>query len=82
MFMSFACAYLCLCTMFIHNACKIQNMVVLLELELAVSCHIGADYPTQVILKQPVLSTMELSLQLHKWPVFIYMYSIFKHMVF
>lgn len=80
--MSFACAYLCLCTMFIHNACKIQNMVVLLELELGVSCHIGADYPIQVILKQPVLSTMELSLQLHKWPVFIYMYSIFKHMVF
>lgn len=49
---------------------------------LGVSCHIGADYPIQVILKQPVLSTMDLSLQLHKWPVFIYMYSIFKHMVF
>lgn len=45
--MSFACAYLCLCTMFIHSACKIQkSMVDLLELELAISCHIGADNPS------------------------------------
>lgn len=53
--------------MYVCNALKIQKSVVdLLELELTLSCHIGAGNPVQVILKQPLLSTMKPSLQLHE----------------